>query len=498
MRTLQFEVPDFAAMSDDEVERHVLARMKDGRWSSQTRWLLEQFGTDKLELNEAWAQTWTDWQCPCCLRRKAQIARLTEARVLLCQLDWHHDHLTDGASEAMRDRALAGIEGDLLVVRKRACSAALPLIARFGRVLICNDCNAADAAMKARLGPDVPRAFSFSPEEIARFVKPAPHASHALDEDVGRALWPAALAQYGERMAFAASMGERIAAGRHDHVIHSYSDPARDYEDTRLLYRLAHEAGGVRNRPDGIGEAFLARSRSTAGRSTTGKKRTTAKVRIPSDDEFRAIDEAQTRASPPWRNAGPTWQCPGCARSKFEILRLSNKGSWRAAIMLLNDFRPETDPESLHRRDRGQNLPMVLTVHWQVGVCHDCRQIVTDGMAAQPGAKQDSIRVADLRSLVGDALPHTRHSVVKDAILNQIDLNAGWVAAVKDYWAHREEVHAVHFERYRMMRTTGASSEAARRALVPTLVAAAKLPAVAPEAWFDWMIAESERLSRET
>ncbi len=166
--------------------------------------------------------------------------------------------------------------------------------------------------------------------------------------------------------------------------------------------------------------------------------------------------------------------------------------------MLLNDFRPETDPESLHRRDRGQNLPMVLTVHWQVGVCHDCRQIVTDGMAAQPGAEQDSIRVADLRSLVGDALPHTRHSVVKDAILNQIDSNAGWVAAVKDYWAHREEVHAVHFERYRMMRTTGVSSDAARRALVPTLVAAAKLPAVAPEAWFDWMIAESERLSRET
>ena len=145
MTTLQIEVPDFAAMTDDEVERHPLARTKDGRWSTQTRWLLEQLGTDRLDLNEAWAQTWTDWECPCCRRRKSEIARLTDAGVLLCQLDWHHDHLEDAASAVMRAMATAGVHGSLLVTRKRACSAARPLIARFARVLLCNDCNAADA-----------------------------------------------------------------------------------------------------------------------------------------------------------------------------------------------------------------------------------------------------------------------------------------------------------------------------------------------------------------
>ena len=216
MTKLQIDIPDFTKMTDDEVERHPLARTKDGRWSSQTRWLLTQMGTDKLDLNEAWAQTWIGWQCPCCLRQKCEIARVTDSGVLLCQLDWHHDHLDDVASEVMRSIATNGIDGDLLVARKRTCSSARQLISRFARVLICNDCNAADAAMKDRLGGHVPSSFSFSPKEIAEFIKPQPNASHALDENKGRAVWPRALAEFESRLAFARWMGERIAAGQHD------------------------------------------------------------------------------------------------------------------------------------------------------------------------------------------------------------------------------------------------------------------------------------------
>jgi rubredoxin len=497
MKSLHLELPNFAAMSDDEVEQHMMTRSMDGRWSSQTRWLLAQFETDKLDLNEAWAQTWVDWQCPCCQRRKLEIARLTDKGVLLCQLDWHHDHLADAAGDVIRSKATVGVSDELLITRKRACAAALPLIERFAPVLLCNDCNAADAVMKARLGANVPRAFSFSPQEIARFITPTPHASHALDEEVGRKLWPGALAQFRERMAFAELMGERIGAGLHDRTVISFDDPARNFEDPRLLYRLASDAGGVRNRPDGIGEALLARSRSTAGRSITGKKRASAKIRIPTEDEFRALDEAQTAASPPWRNAGPDWRCPSCARSKFEILRLSNKGAWRAAIMLLNDYSRETDPESLRRRDRELNLPIVLSEHRQIGVCHDCRQIVTDAMSARPGTDQDSLRIADLADLVGEAQPHTRHSVEKDAIMAAIEANAAWSLAVKDFWVHREEANAIRFERWRLTRNGGVSPQAARRVLVPRLVAAGTLPADDPENWFDWMIAESERLSAD-
>jgi hypothetical protein len=497
MTTLHLELPDFAKMADEEVERHVLARLKDGRWSSQTRRLLSQFETERLDLNEAWAQTSIGWRCSCCLRQKYEIARLTDSGVLLCQLDWHHDHLADVAGGVMRGNLIADASDELFVTRKRACEAAIPLIERFAPILLCNDCNAADAAMKVRLGPDVPRAFSFTPREIAGFIKPMPHASHAVDEDAGKTLWPDALAQFRERMAFAELMGERIGAGLHDRSVISYNNPARDYEDARLIFGLACEAGGARNRPGGLGEALLSRSRSAAGRSITGKKRSARKIRTPTEDEFRTLDEAQTAASPPWRSAGPDWRCPICARSKFEILRLSNRGTWRAAIMLLNDFSRETDPEALHRRRHGQDLRLVLSEHRQIGVCHDCRHVVTDAISVRPGTNQDDLRLVDLATLVGEAQPHARHGIEKDALTAVVDANADWILAVNDYWAHREEANAIQFELVRWMHNKGVSSQVARRNLVPILVTTGALPADDPESWFDWTIAESQRLSAD-
>lgn len=91
MKTVTVRLPDFAAMSDEEMQHHSLTGSRDGRWSSLTLWLLERFGTDKLELGDAWSQTWTGWECPVCKRPKFEIARLTDNNVLLCQLDEHHD-----------------------------------------------------------------------------------------------------------------------------------------------------------------------------------------------------------------------------------------------------------------------------------------------------------------------------------------------------------------------------------------------------------------------
>ncbi len=83
-RSLTIDLPDFKSMSDDEVQAHVLARRRDGRWSVQTRWLMSLFETDRLELNEAWAENRADWTCSACNRPKIEIARLTNQGVLLC------------------------------------------------------------------------------------------------------------------------------------------------------------------------------------------------------------------------------------------------------------------------------------------------------------------------------------------------------------------------------------------------------------------------------
>lgn len=152
MTEISLAIPDFNSMSDEEVARHPLAWGRDGRWSGQTRWLLERFETDRLELNEAWTMTSTVWECPCCKRYKPEIARFSNKSVLHCQLDRHHDHLSDLAGDILRTAALRDIPDELVSIRKSACNATLLLVERFAETLICNDCNAADGAMKAAFG----------------------------------------------------------------------------------------------------------------------------------------------------------------------------------------------------------------------------------------------------------------------------------------------------------------------------------------------------------
>lgn len=495
MSTLHLDVPDFAVMTDDEVDRHALTRMFDGRWSAQTRLLMERFGVQKLDLNKAWAQTWIGWSCPCCGRSKSEIARLTDNGVLLCQLDWHHDHLGDCAGDIMRTKALTGADQEVDVIRKRACSAAIGLIERFAPVVLCNDCNAADAAMKALIGSEVPRSFSFVPSEIARFIDAKAAQPHDINDELGRALWTAAIQEFQQRLQFAEMMGGRIAMGFHDREITNFPDPSLNYDDPHFLYKLAWETAGVRQRPNGLSEALLARSRSSSGRSATSNLR--RRVCVPTQAEFKELDLANSRNSGPWRKAGADWQCPCCERSKFEIMRLSNRGEWRAAVMMLNEYELETDAESIGRRKAGNDRSFFISGVRQVGVCQDCRQIVADASRVRPGSEQDSLKLSDIRELIGVPAAHQTHQVCRDEVSAILDLNADWLAAVKDFQAHREEVVYVNFELYKLRRNTGIGEEAARAILLPQLVASGHLPADDTETWFDWMYAEAKRLTAD-
>jgi len=78
------EVPDIETMSDEQLA--IVARMQDGRWSSQTKALLQKFEASKLDLNSGWASTWIEWSCPCCDRQKTQIARVSPGGVLTLPL----------------------------------------------------------------------------------------------------------------------------------------------------------------------------------------------------------------------------------------------------------------------------------------------------------------------------------------------------------------------------------------------------------------------------
>lgn len=491
-RSISLAIPDFKTMSDDDVEAHLLARHRDGRWSTQTRWLLSAFGTEKLELNEAWAENWTDWTCPACGRAKIELARLTEQNVLLCQLDWHHDHLRDHASRLMRAQ-LTGDPGENERRAARSISAALPLIERFSETLLCNDCNAADAAMKAQLGKQVPSYFSFRPSEITRFVVVEPNRTHGLDVAAGEEIWDEVSADLAQRTEFAEMLGTRIGQGQHEREEASFA-LRQSTDDRKLFFALGYEAMSGRAKIDGIAAGLIARSRSTAGRWSATKLKVPRKLQAPDQATFERLDAARNSSSRWWRESGEAWRCPCCARTKFEIVRKSNKGDWTALIMAVNDFHAEADSLSLSRRGLYHPGPIVLASHYQIGVCQDCRHILSDALTIRPGNVDECLSLAQLRGLIEGPAPHTRHALSPELIGLYIDANTDWTAGVADYWSHHRHASDISLEHYRIMQSTGLSAAGARDIAIVKLVAAQKLPADGAAGWFDWFMLEDKRM----
>lgn len=100
-----------------------------------------------------WSQTPESWCCPGCGRNKRDILRWTlrtpngrRFRGWIAPLCKHHDH--------------SGYN-------------------RFSEVIVCGDCNSADAAVKRKL--KLPSDWSFSAGEIRQFVKSIPHGKHTID-----------------------------------------------------------------------------------------------------------------------------------------------------------------------------------------------------------------------------------------------------------------------------------------------------------------------------
>jgi hypothetical protein len=118
---------------------------------------------DGPHCHQLWSALHDAWRCPGCARTKFEIMRWTSRRFKqgvgkcasykgwMAGLHRHHDHRTD----------------------------MLGVAARFEVTVLCDQCNSADGAAKKRLS--LPPSFSFSPREIADFVRATPHATHKID-----------------------------------------------------------------------------------------------------------------------------------------------------------------------------------------------------------------------------------------------------------------------------------------------------------------------------
>ncbi|MFZ2468879.1 MAG: hypothetical protein WAW54_10850 [Parvibaculum sedimenti] len=427
------KVPVIDSLSDDELSE--IAHMRDGRWSAQTKALLEQFETTKLDLNSGWASTWTGWCCPCCQREKPRIARVSSSGILLCRLEYHHDHILDLAKRIYREHNPRNEDREINIQVSRAKDALMPFIERFERTLICIDCNLAEGRAKLELGTEMEGDFTFTPSEIATFITVAPNRVHEVDVEKARLAWLAAKDDFADRIDFTRRMAQRIASGRHRREVAPGQRVHRQTHDRDVIYRLfARAMPSSYSHQLGMRIEMRSISNDGAGRSQRPKRQ--PKVQPPTDAEFAGVDATQ-RETKAWALADSDWLCPCCARPKREICRKSKRGLWTARIHRVVEYLPEDDEESLVRRRIDAAGQTIIGSYRQVLICHDCRNIVAELQRRQAGFGENSLTLNDLRELVGSAIPHSQHGIDFRRAIDMAIANAPLIEAIEDYWNHR-------------------------------------------------------------
>lgn len=430
---LSLEIPDLASASDEVIES--ILRVRDGRWSRQTKAMLAKAGTDRLTLNDAWASTPMSWICPCCQRDKPSLARLTQSGVLLCQLDYHHDHLNDRAKAIFRADNPWPENLDARGQLVRTIDGCRSLIERFSTTLLCNDCNAAEGAAKLALKDEIDADFSFSPKEIASFIRARPNQPHEIDTERARQIWLEVKPVFDDLTAFATVLSKRVAAGLHRKEGRPGSPYARSLSDPEIVHHLLVAQAGDSYRPYRLAAQLDARSRSAAGAGSSLRPKRRAAARAPTPEDFAALD-AKQQIFAPWRAAPVDWRCEVCDRNKIEICRKSNAGRWSGQIHEVSAFEVETDPvnQSYRLADRGRPI---LGAHRPALICHDCRNVLAESKRRGPGLGDWSLTLDDLRAVITAVQPNGRHEVDYEAALERGAANADWVAAVEDYHRHR-------------------------------------------------------------
>lgn len=110
----------------------------------------------------------TNWHCPCCDRTPYELVRWSEIR---------------GPTWRERYADQYGMGWTVSFARHHCHGSG-----RFQVTLICGDCNTADGAAKRKL--NLPKDWSFSPKEIAQFVRTQPHSGRTeVDYQMAREIY---------------------------------------------------------------------------------------------------------------------------------------------------------------------------------------------------------------------------------------------------------------------------------------------------------------------
>jgi rubredoxin len=366
--------------------------------TSPTNALIRQaLGAIRTEINSIWASTPPEWRCPCCERTKPECARLGAKAQMLGKLVAHHDHIEELMSVVLSDlsKELA-IEAASSRDAEHFIRRGWRLLTRFDRIVICEDCNNAEATGKAQVAAD--EFFTFTPREISSFLRAAPNRPHEVDGAVLAAAYAAATPHYERRVAFIRRLAEHALKGTawYEPVAFEVLDEQvdRKAQQALRLFGLEHVGAGS------VHDIFFPSRKIDIKHAPAWRSKQMPAPRTPTEAEFDFV----VRGHPTFGGLPEDWACPCCARSKRVVIRWSQNGK---QFMFAVRERNIPDPSA---SDGTRKIMLCDACNHTFQECHkELRMLLGDD--AVPGYP---VSLEEIRSIIRPT-PHGLHDVHREA-----------------------------------------------------------------------------------
>ncbi|MBO9356915.1 hypothetical protein GG851_23245 [Bordetella petrii] len=296
----------------------------DGPDSPLSRQIKSHHGLGTFEMNGNWIGSSQDWQCPCCDRNKFEISRAGNKEQILAKLVIHHDHMSDALKAAFRKvfidtQTSRHTSTGLALVERMATT-----FAAYDPVLVCEDCNNADAHAKALLSQHDKINFthqSFSIGQIQQFIRSQPHTPHQIDENELRLLWSDVRPTYRARMKLILEVAK--AAVTQDHWYERYPLGFVPVPTLGNPYNRGTQSGFEWLSADALQRAF--KEKTISHQSDWSRWRTVhRKPRCTPPKNYKAILLSQEGSARMWKELEDGWHCPTCARPKHQTVKFQN------------------------------------------------------------------------------------------------------------------------------------------------------------------------------
>lgn len=369
----------------------------DGVVSPVSVALSTRLGTTEFDMNSWWVETPQNWVCPACGRGKMDLARLNTKKEIMCHLVEHHDHMKDVLRRRFQEISVAR---KVVVADEQAekfAKRSSTMIAAYENTLICEDCNNADVTAKKAATTHAD--FSFSPQELFRIVKPEPNKAHEIDIDVAKVIWADQQDTFELRMKIADRIAEIAANNEHWFQPGDINSNPNVVSQRALNFVIFKGAYGVLDLLKGPKKLKPVRSASAWRNILHSPSKP-----LPTANE---IDHAgQVRNPKFWNMINEEWKCPGCQRSKREVVRKNKDGEW-VFPMATRRFFDSDSPRSKKE---------ILT-------CGDCAKTAEDmGKEAvslsgwrPEGGYATQVNIQEVQRCVIPQ-PHVRHNIKNDEV----------------------------------------------------------------------------------